>query len=123
MRQYRLDARRAVADRLVHQGPRQRVARDPGKRVRPAALQRQQAAQQQREGLIAEGLRYVWGNKIVLGAISLDLVVVLLAGAVIPLALAWIGDAVPYAERQATIGRFLTGRVMAGMAGDCRPCA
>ncbi|MCZ8279479.1 MAG: MFS transporter [Acetobacteraceae bacterium] len=37
----------------------------------------------------------------------------LLAGAVIPLALAWIGDAVPYAERQATIGRFLTGMVMA----------
>lgn len=32
--------------------------------------------------LIAEGLRYVWRNKIVLGAISLDLVVVLLAGAV-----------------------------------------
>jgi len=37
----------------------------------------------------------------------------LLAGAVIPLAMAWIGDAVPYAERQATIGRFLTGMVMA----------
>ncbi|MEZ5958869.1 MAG: MFS transporter [Hyphomonadaceae bacterium] len=33
-------------------------------------------------GMIAEGLRYVWSNKIVLGAISLDLVVVLLAGAV-----------------------------------------
>lgn len=33
-------------------------------------------------GLIAEGLRFVWSNKIVLGAISLDLVVVLLAGAV-----------------------------------------
>ncbi len=33
-------------------------------------------------GMIAEGLRYVWANKIVLGAISLDLVVVLLAGAV-----------------------------------------
>lgn len=33
-------------------------------------------------GMIAEGLRYVWTNKIVLGAISLDLVVVLLAGAV-----------------------------------------
>lgn len=32
--------------------------------------------------LIAEGLRFVWSNKIVLGAISLDLVVVLLAGAV-----------------------------------------
>jgi MFS family permease len=33
-------------------------------------------------GLIVEGLRYVWSNRIVLGAISLDLVVVLLAGAV-----------------------------------------
>lgn len=32
--------------------------------------------------MIMEGLRYVWSNKIVLGAISLDLVVVLLAGAV-----------------------------------------
>lgn len=32
--------------------------------------------------MISEGLRYVWSNKIVLGAISLDLVVVLLAGAV-----------------------------------------
>jgi MFS family permease len=32
--------------------------------------------------MIAEGLRYVWSNKLVLGAISLDLVVVLLAGAV-----------------------------------------
>jgi MFS family permease len=32
--------------------------------------------------LIVEGLRYVWSNKIVLGAISLDLIVVLLAGAV-----------------------------------------
>lgn len=31
--------------------------------------------------LIREGLSYVWNNKIVLGAISLDLVVVLLAGA------------------------------------------
>lgn len=33
-------------------------------------------------GMIMEGIRYVWSNKIVLGAISLDLVVVLLAGAV-----------------------------------------
>jgi MFS family permease len=33
-------------------------------------------------GMIMEGLRFVWGNKIVLGAISLDLIVVLLAGAV-----------------------------------------
>ncbi|MGA3397817.1 MAG: MFS transporter [Acetobacteraceae bacterium] len=37
----------------------------------------------------------------------------LFAGAVIPLAMAWIGDAVPYAERQVVIGRFLTGMVMA----------
>ncbi|PHK94855.1 MFS transporter [Pseudoroseomonas rhizosphaerae] len=34
-------------------------------------------------------------------------------GAIIPLALAWIGDNVPYGERQATISRFLTGMVMA----------
>lgn len=33
-------------------------------------------------GMIVEGLRFVWANKIVLGAISLDLVVVLLAGAI-----------------------------------------
>jgi predicted MFS family arabinose efflux permease len=39
----------------------------------------------------------------------------LCAGAVIPLLMAYIGDVVPYAERQATIGRFLTGMVMAQM--------
>ncbi len=33
-------------------------------------------------GMIVEGLRFVWTHKIVLGAISLDLVVVLLAGAI-----------------------------------------
>lgn len=43
----------------------------------------QQAVEDARAlGMIAEGLRYVWSNKLVLGAISLDLVVVLLAGAV-----------------------------------------
>ncbi|MBC9208162.1 MFS transporter [Roseomonas aerophila] len=36
-----------------------------------------------------------------------------LGGAIIPLAMAWIGDNVPYSERQATLGRFLTGMVMA----------
>ncbi len=35
------------------------------------------------------------------------------AGAVIPLLMAELGDAVPYAERQAVIGRFATGMVMA----------
>lgn len=39
----------------------------------------------------------------------------LFAGAVIPLLLAYLGDEVPYEDRQATIGRFLTGMVMAQM--------
>ncbi|ONG50027.1 hypothetical protein BKE38_19765 [Pseudoroseomonas deserti] len=34
-------------------------------------------------------------------------------GAIIPLAMAWIGDNVPYAQRQATLSRFMTGMVMA----------
>lgn len=37
----------------------------------------------------------------------------LFAGAVIPLLMAHIGDSVPYADRQAAIGQFLTGMVMA----------
>ncbi len=39
----------------------------------------------------------------------------LFAGAVIPLMMAYLGDVVPYADRQATLGRFLTGMVMARM--------
>ncbi len=39
----------------------------------------------------------------------------LFAGAVIPLLIAYLGDTVPYDERQATIGQFLTGMVMAQM--------
>ena len=35
------------------------------------------------------------------------------AGAVTPLLMAELGDRVPYAERQATLGRFMTGMVMA----------
>lgn len=50
----------------------------------------------------------------------------LIAAAVIPLLMAHIGDTVPYERRQATLGRFLTGMVMAqllagpasGMIGD-----
>ncbi|WP_298932331.1 MFS transporter [uncultured Ramlibacter sp.] len=38
------------------------------------------------------------------------------AAGVIPLSIAWIGDAVPYAQRQATLARLLTG-VLAGMMG------
>jgi predicted MFS family arabinose efflux permease len=45
--------------------------------------------------------------------VALRTVTGLVAGAIIPLAIAWIGDAVPYEDRQATIGKFLTGMVMA----------
>jgi predicted MFS family arabinose efflux permease len=33
-------------------------------------------------------------------------------GAIIPLAMAWIGDVVPYAERQPVIARFLLGQIL-----------
>jgi len=46
----------------------------------------------------------------------------LLAGAtcaaVIPLAMAWIGDAVPYERRQAVLARFLTGQILGLAAGQ-----
>ena len=45
------------------------------------------------------GLRAVWG---------------IAAAGVIPLSLAWVGDAVPYEERQATLARLLLG-VLSGM--------
>lgn len=48
------------------------------------------------------------------------------AGGLIPVAIALIGDTTPYADRQATLGRFMTGMVfanltaapLAGVAGD-----
>ncbi|MGZ5179846.1 MAG: MFS transporter [Ramlibacter sp.] len=40
------------------------------------------------------------------------------AAGVIPLAMAWIGDAVPYEERQATLARLLTGTLSGMMAGQ-----
>jgi len=40
------------------------------------------------------------------------------AAGVIPLAMAWIGDAVPYERRQATLARFLTGTLSGMMAGQ-----
>ncbi len=39
------------------------------------------------------------------------------AAAVIPLAMAWIGDTVPYARRQPVIARFLIGQIMGLAAG------
>lgn len=59
-------------------------------------------------GLAASALAWDLSSMIVLRTAT-----GLVAGAVIPLAIAWIGDAVPYEDRQATIGRFLTGMVMA----------
>jgi MFS family permease len=50
--------------------------------MRINAPKQQPATDARTIGLIVEGLRYVWSNKIVLGAISLDLIVVLLGGAV-----------------------------------------
>ncbi len=40
------------------------------------------------------------------------------AAGVIPLAMAWIGDNVPYAQRQTTLARFLTGTLSGMMAGQ-----
>jgi predicted MFS family arabinose efflux permease len=38
--------------------------------------------------------------------------------AVIPMAMAWIGDAVPYERRQAVLARFLTGQILGLAAGQ-----
>jgi len=48
--------------------------------VRPPTVERAEVAQP--AALVSAGLRYIWGNKMVLGAISLDLFAVLLGGAV-----------------------------------------
>ena len=48
-------------------------------------------------------LRVVWG---------------MAAAGVIPLAMAWIGDTVPYEQRQATLARLLTGTLGGMMAGQ-----
>jgi len=47
------------------------------------------------------------------GLLALRIAMGLAAAATIPLFMAHIGDTTPYAERQATLGRFLTGMVMA----------
>nr|WP_272874851.1 MFS transporter [Roseomonas marmotae] len=69
--------------------------------------------------LVTGLLLYGLATAVCASAASLGQLVVLraiaggLAGAIVPLAMAWIGDNVPYADRQATLGRFLTGMVMA----------
>lgn len=47
------------------------------------------------------------------GFLALRAAAGLAAGAAVPLLIAHIGDSVPYAKRQAALGRFLTGMVMA----------
>ena len=39
-------------------------------------------------------------------------------GGIIPLALAWIGDTIPYAQRQAVLARFLTGTILGIACGQ-----
>ncbi|MBO9357005.1 MFS transporter [Bordetella petrii] len=57
-------------------------------------------------------------------ASSLDMLVVCraLSGAagagIVPLSMAWIGDNVPYEQRQATLARFLTGTILGMAAGQ-----
>ena len=40
------------------------------------------------------------------------------AAGIIPLSMAWIGDTVPYEERQATLARFLSGQIMGVIGGQ-----
>lgn len=62
----------------------------------------------------------------VLAALSADFDLLLAARAgwgvaaagIIPMAMAWIGDAVPYEERQPTLARFLVGTLTGMMAGQ-----
>jgi MFS family permease len=49
------------------------------------------------------GLRIFWGAA---------------AAGIIPLSMAWIGDAIPYEQRQATLARFLMGTLSGMMAGQ-----
>ncbi|WP_442593585.1 MFS transporter [Parapusillimonas sp. JC17] len=64
------------------------------------------------------------GNAIAVFAATLDLLIIarVLAGVaaagIIPLSLAWIGDTVPYAERQAAMARYLTAILMGLIAGQ-----
>jgi MFS transporter, YNFM family, putative membrane transport protein len=41
-----------------------------------------------------------------------------IAAAIIPLSMAWIGDTVPYAERQATLAKYLNGAILGSILGQ-----
>lgn len=54
-----------------------------------------------------------------LGGISLFRAITgLTAAGIIPMSMAWIGDRVPLAQRQATIARFLSGQIIGMVAGQ-----
>ena len=40
------------------------------------------------------------------------------AGAIIPLSMAWLGDVVPYEERQPVLARFLAGQILGLSTGS-----
>ncbi|MBB5214584.1 MFS transporter [Parapusillimonas granuli] len=64
------------------------------------------------------------GNALAVFAGTLDLLIVaralagVAAAGIIPLSLAWIGDTVPYAQRQAALARYLTAILMGLIAGQ-----
>lgn len=66
----------------------------------------------------------VAGNLLAVAALDLRMLVAAraLAGAtaagIIPLVLAWVGDSVPYEERQATLARFMSASLFGMMAGQ-----
>nr|WP_282961810.1 MFS transporter [Plastoroseomonas hellenica] len=61
-------------------------------------------------GLCTAACALAWS----LGAmVALRVLTGAVAGAIIPVSIAWIGDNVPYQDRQAMLGRFLTGMVLA----------
>src|SRR5690606_35390292 len=66
----------------------------------------------------------VVGNALALFATNLDTLVAaralagVAAAGIIPLSLAWIGDTVPYAQRQAALARYLTAILMGLIAGQ-----
>ena len=58
---------------------------------------------------LAPGLGWLVAARIVAGA---------MAAAILPLSMAWIGDVVPYGERQLVLARFLVGQILGVASGQ-----
>ncbi|MCM5570501.1 MFS transporter [Burkholderiaceae bacterium FT117] len=58
---------------------------------------------------LAPGLAMLEAARLVTGS---------MAAAIIPLSMAWVGDTVPYAQRQATLARFLNGTILGLILGQ-----